>query len=95
MAIQIEANISLFNGEHLFTSDSLSMERLVSLETFVSNSRKEGNKTSINKRLRTRILMKVTNPKEKNKNLLMLQEKIMRTWLKSESLKILNMMMKY
>jgi hypothetical protein len=36
MAIQTEANISLFKGEHLFTQDTLSLERLVSLETFVS-----------------------------------------------------------
>jgi hypothetical protein len=47
MAIQIEANISLFKGEHLFTPeikvddpkdtpDTLSLERLVSLEIFVS-----------------------------------------------------------
>ena len=47
MAIQIEANISLFKGEHLFTPeikvddpkdtpDTLSMERLASLEIFVS-----------------------------------------------------------
>jgi hypothetical protein len=39
--------------------------------------------------------MKVTNPMGKNNNLLMLLARIMRTWLKSESLKILNMMMKY
>jgi hypothetical protein len=106
MAIQIEENISLLKGEHLFTPgievddpkdtpDTLSLERLVSLRPLLVNSRKEGNKTSINKRLRRRILMKVTNPMEKNKNLLMLLAKIMRTWLKSESLKILNMMMKY
>jgi hypothetical protein len=47
MAIQIEENISLFKGEHLFTPeikvddpkdtpDTLSLERLVSLEIFVS-----------------------------------------------------------
>jgi hypothetical protein len=47
MAIQIEENISLFNGEHLFdpeikvddpkdNPDTLSMEILVSLEIFVS-----------------------------------------------------------
>jgi hypothetical protein len=47
MAIQIEANISLFKGEYLFTPeikvddpkdtpDTLSLERLVSLEIFVS-----------------------------------------------------------
>jgi hypothetical protein len=47
MAIQIEANISLFKGEQLFTPkvkvddpkdtpDALSLERLVSLENFVS-----------------------------------------------------------
>jgi hypothetical protein len=47
MAIQIEANISLFKGEHLFTPetkvddpkdtlDALNLERLVSLEDFVS-----------------------------------------------------------
>ena len=36
MVIQIEENISLFKGEHLFTLDTLSLERLVSLETFVS-----------------------------------------------------------
>jgi hypothetical protein len=47
MAIQIEENISLFKGEHLFTLgievddpkdtlDTLSLERLVSLEDFVS-----------------------------------------------------------
>ena len=47
MAIQIEANISLFKREHLFTletkvddpkdtPDALSLERLVSLEIFVS-----------------------------------------------------------
>jgi hypothetical protein len=47
MAIQIEANISLFKGEHLFTPrikvddlehtlDALSLERLVSFEIFFS-----------------------------------------------------------
>ena len=47
MAIQIEANISLFKGEHLFTPrikfddlkdtlDTLSLKRLFSLQTFVS-----------------------------------------------------------
>jgi hypothetical protein len=106
MAIQIEANISLFKGEHLFTPetkvddpkdapDALSLERLVSLEIFVNKFWKEGNKSSTNKRLRRRILMKVSNPMRKRKNLLMLLPRIMRTWLKSESLKISNMMMKY
>jgi hypothetical protein len=47
MAIQIEVNISLFKGEHLFspeikvddpkdTPDTLGLERLVSLEIFFS-----------------------------------------------------------
>jgi hypothetical protein len=36
MTIQIEENISLFKGEHLFTLNTLSLERLVSLDTFVS-----------------------------------------------------------
>jgi hypothetical protein len=47
MDIQIEENISLFKGEHLFTPetkvddpkdapDALSLERLVSLEIFFS-----------------------------------------------------------
>jgi hypothetical protein len=47
MAIQIEENISLFKGEHLFTpeikvddpkdtQDTLSLEILVSLEIFVT-----------------------------------------------------------
>jgi hypothetical protein len=35
MAIEIEANISLFKKGHLFTLDSLSLERLISLKTFV------------------------------------------------------------
>jgi hypothetical protein len=59
------------------------------------NSRKEGNNSSTNKRLRKGILMKVINPTGKDKNLLMLLPMIMKTWLKSESLKISNMMMKY
>jgi hypothetical protein len=37
MAIEIEANISLFKEGHLFTPDTLSLERLFSLETFTSN----------------------------------------------------------
>jgi hypothetical protein len=37
MAIEIEANISLFKEGHLFTPDTLSLERLFSLETFTGN----------------------------------------------------------
>jgi hypothetical protein len=37
MAIEIETNISLFKEGHLFTLDTLSLKRLVSLETFTSN----------------------------------------------------------
>jgi hypothetical protein len=71
------------------------MERLDSLISSLVNSRKDGNKSSTNKRLRRGILRKVTNPMRKSKNLLMLLTRIMRTWLKSESLKISNRMMKY
>jgi hypothetical protein len=42
-----------------------------------------------------RFVKEVTNPLRKRKNLLMIVPKIMRTWLKSKSLEILNMMMKY
>jgi hypothetical protein len=37
MAIDIEANISLSKKGHLFTPDTLSLERLVSLKTFADN----------------------------------------------------------
>jgi hypothetical protein len=42
MAREIEANISLSNERHLFTPDALSLERLVSLETFTDNFQEEG-----------------------------------------------------
>jgi hypothetical protein len=53
MAMQIEANISLSKGKHIFslgtkindprdTSDTLSLERLVSLGTFTANFQEEG-----------------------------------------------------
>jgi hypothetical protein len=38
MAIEIEANISLFKEGHPFTLDAFSLERLVSLEIFTENS---------------------------------------------------------
>jgi hypothetical protein len=37
MAIDIEENISLSKEEHLFTQNTLSLERLVSLKTFTNN----------------------------------------------------------
>jgi hypothetical protein len=37
MALEIDANISLSKEGHLFTPDTLSLERLVSLETFSGN----------------------------------------------------------
>jgi hypothetical protein len=64
------------------------------LRYLLLNSRKEWNKSSTNKRLRRGILMKVSNPMRKSKDLLMLLSRIIKTWLKSESLKISNMIMK-
>jgi hypothetical protein len=42
MPREIEENISLSNKRHLFTPDSLSLERLVSLETFTDKFQEEG-----------------------------------------------------
>jgi hypothetical protein len=42
MAREIEENISLSKERHLFTPDTLSLERLVSLETFTDNFQEEG-----------------------------------------------------
>jgi hypothetical protein len=39
---EIEANISLSQERHLFTPDTLSLERLVSLETFSDDFHEEG-----------------------------------------------------
>jgi hypothetical protein len=52
-------------------------------------------KKSIKKRFRRGILMKVINPMGNKKNLLIPLARIMRTWLKRESMEILNMMMRY
>ena len=71
------------------------LREYISLRPLLKNSRKGWSKALINKRLRRGILMKVTNTMGKKNNLLMLLARIMRTWLKSESLKISNMMLKY
>ena len=52
------------------------------------NSRKYGNKLSTKKRFRRVIIMKITSPTRKRNNAIMLLLRIMRIWLKIESLKI-------
>jgi hypothetical protein len=42
MAKDIKANISLSKERHLFTPYTLSLERLVSLETFTNDFQEEG-----------------------------------------------------
>jgi hypothetical protein len=42
MSLEIEENISLSKEGHLFTPDTLSLERLVSLETFTGNLKEKG-----------------------------------------------------
>jgi hypothetical protein len=106
MAIQIEENISLFKENTSFTPeikvddpkdtpDTLSLERLVSLEIFVSKFQERREQVIDQQEVEERDPNEVSNPMRKSKNLLMLLPRIMKTWLKSESLKISNMMMKY
>jgi hypothetical protein len=95
MALEIEANISLSKGGHVFTPDTLSLQRLVSLENFTGDFQENGEQVINHKRLRRRILMRFSNPMRKSKRLLILLPGIMNTWLKSESLKISNTVMKY
>jgi len=74
MVIQIEANISLSKGKHIFslgtkindpkdTSDTLSLVRSVSLEAFTTDFQEEGEQFLTNKMLRKKILMRFSKRK--------------------------------
>jgi hypothetical protein len=103
MATEIEANISSFK-EQSFVPEVKVCEpkdtpdipkRVPSLETSIEETPKYLEQDINQQEVEEGILMKVINPMGKDKNLLMLLPRIMKTWLKSESLKISNIMMKY
>jgi hypothetical protein len=95
MAIEIEANISLSKEGHLFTPDTLSLERLVSLETFTGNFQEKGEQVINRQEVEEKDPNEVFQSHEEEKEITHSSTRIMKTWLKSESLKISNTMMKY
>jgi hypothetical protein len=105
MAIEIEANISSPKEEHLSTpeikvdypedtSDIPNLDDMATLKIFVRRFNEWWE--SVGKQgFEERNPNEGYQSHEEEKNLLMLLPRIMRTWLKSKSLKISNMMMKY
>jgi hypothetical protein len=90
MVMKIGAHISVFKGEHLFTPkikvddpkdtpNTLSLERLVSLEIFVSKFQERREQVIDQQDVKERDPNEGSNPMRKSKNLFMLLQRIMKT----------------